>query len=108
MPQLNEQQLLDLRRLRDLSRTAFIDLHDSIGSGMMSDSKSSVYAVMQAAKALDMSDEVAAPLRQAAHEAWQGAVSIGEAYDRAAQALAAIGNLQRAIAAVYDANGLPG
>lgn len=106
MHTLNDSQLGELRKFLALTKEASRELGDSFSTGLMSDSKSAVYAVKTAAAELDMPEELASQLQQMAEDSWQGAVSMGEVYTRAGSAIGAIGRLQRLIESVFETNEL--
>ncbi|HKB59728.1 MAG TPA: hypothetical protein VKC56_06730 [Gallionellaceae bacterium] len=98
MQELSVEQVAGLRRLFALAESAFRELDDAMGSGLMSDAKSAVFAMMEAAEALALPDDVAAELRRLATLSWQGVTGSGDAYERTSRAIGAIGDLERVIA----------
>ncbi len=101
MQPLNEQQKAALRRLLALADAAFRELDDSISTGLMSDSKSAVYAMREAAEALAgesaVPGELAAELLRLAQASWSGVTSSGDAYERSSRAIAPIGDMERLV-----------
>lgn len=100
----NEQQA-SLQALSALSRSAFVDLSDSLDTTNMSDSKSSVYALREATNALQLPDELNTQFQAIGEEAWKGVCSSsGDTYARCAKALAALGKLDTLMASVLKAD----
>jgi len=105
MHSLDDRQIAELHKLRDLADAAYLELDESYSTGLISDSKSAVFAVMTAADAIDLPTILASEVRQLARESWEGAVGMGEVYERAGKAIAAIGKLQRLIESFLDEEG---
>jgi hypothetical protein len=95
MQELDEQQKTALRKFLALAKAAFLELDDSISTGLMSDSKSAVFDMRTAADALAVPEEIASDLRRLAHDSWSGVTSSGDAYDRSARAIGPIGEMHR-------------
>lgn len=95
--QLNERQLDALRAFLVLVHEAERDLNDSFETGMMSDSKSSVFAVFFASEKLELPADIQAEIQQMALDARYGATGGGEVYQRAGAAMGAIGRIERYI-----------
>jgi hypothetical protein len=93
--QLNEKQLDALRAFLALVHEAERDLNESFETGMMSDSKSSVFAVSRASEKLELPADMLAEIQQMALEARYGATGDGDVYRRAGCAIAAIGRIER-------------
>lgn len=96
---LNAVQQEYLDEVLGLCADASCELSDSICTGRMSDSKSSVYAI---STALD-GDKVIqlglpASLSAIANKAWSCVTTGGDSYSRAASALGQVGILERSIA----------
>jgi hypothetical protein len=95
MGSLSAQQIASLQGVLKACESAVSELADSCESGLMSDAKSSVYAVLTAVEGLSVPDELAKRLHQLADEAWNLTVSGGDdAYARAGAGLGGIGKLQ--------------
>jgi hypothetical protein len=99
MSQLNEKQLEALRAFVVLLNEAESDLNESFETGMMSDSKSSAYAVMKASEQLGLPADILPEIQQMAKDVWHGASSGGgdDVYSRAGNAMGAIGRIERYI-----------
>ncbi len=106
MQELDETQWEQLRNFNKLVSLADYELSDTFDTGRMSDSRSAVFAVMNAADALNLPEEIAAELRAMAHDSWQGALSSGgDVYARAGNAIAAIGRIQNFLGTLCAAHG---
>ena len=102
--QLTDKQWAQLRAFNELVKAARLELVDSLHSDLMSDSKSAVLAVKNAADSLDLpSDsldlpsEMAQDLRRLAGEAWTSIVMGAGVYSRAGKAIGAMGEIQERI-----------
>ncbi len=106
MQSLSEEQWEELRKFNRLVKTADYELSDTFETGRMSDSKSAVFDMREAANALDLPDAIASELRQMAQESWQGALSSGgDVYARAGKAIAAVGKIERFLGELCTATG---
>lgn len=99
MTQLNEKQLEALRAFVVLVNEAASDLNESFETGMMSDSKSSAYAVMMASEQIDLPADILPNIQRMAKDVWHGASGGGgdDVYSRAGNAMGAIGRIERYI-----------
>ena len=103
--QLTDNQWAQLRAFNELVKTARLELVDSLQSDLMSDSKSAVLAVKNAADSLDLPSEMAQDLRRLAGEAWTGIVMGAGVYSRAGKAIGAMGEIQERIESASSASG---
>lgn len=75
MQELSDVQWAGLREFNKLVEAANYELADSFETGRMSDSKTAVFDMREAANALDLPDILASELRQMAQESWRGGPS---------------------------------
>lgn len=103
MTLLSDEQHDSLLRFRGMVTLAIAELSDSISTGLMSDSKTAVYNVIQAADELVLPDELNHQLQSLVHSAWHGVAAgdgiSSDVYTRAAVAIQELGKLDRMIEA---------